>query len=1059
MLGAKENQRRTLIRILVAAIASATVDALVWSMRTTHLSGHIDIVGNSTFSNFNSPLLFLKYRLITYAFPAGVIVFYLLLGLRGPLRTARRPPKVGPVALLAHDRQAVEPGARAESRNSVGSLWALVAPAVFLGLVSTVPLAGYRVHVTALSFLFAGLYVVVVLAAAWCVHRGGRRLPGLDPSTFASAVALVSAPAVATVAIGGVWFISHNARVVLAHGETRHWAWLPWWLAGLCLVGAWGWIVRDLRRREAADKTEHRVRVVLLGCAAMYLIVAGVPLARGYFQGYDDAIGVTGAHLAQHGYFPWRDFLPNHGLFPDVFISLFGFKLFGETAWGSDAGIQLVLVPIAWIGMYLLGAWALRRRSLWVIAPLVFAASHLVTMDPRFIAFPFVLLLFGKELSMRRLPWTFALTVALFAEAVCVPEADYQVLAVLVVVVASDFVHRRAGDSLRVTFRRTVCVVITGALLMLAFMVFLASQHALGAFVDWFRIFIPGHDYEGALNPSSVAGSPRFMFRLMMVLVVVSVLWAAWQLRERANWTPRGWVIVAAAINAGLYGEQALGRFDVTHVIYSLTVALCLMALLAAACIPEIDAAVSARFANVRLKGRVVPPIAPITCCLTLLAIIGLPVVTTIWHVGSQDTAILGAVRTDTKLGYSDPAAFANGLLPDLRKVLDTYGPRNAPFFDMTNAEGYFYYLLGRRPASPFVNVSMAMTEYAQELLVKQLSKSRPPLIAYNTDGIGLPAWDGVQNQVRSFIDSQYILDHWTPIIEAQGVLFLLRNDLLKHRPPVPHLSQPPVTTDLYSSAGACNWGDAANFLESQPSGRSVSLHADRLVDHREVSISGWSFDPKTKQVPKQVFVVIGHQLVAWGPIFSADPSIGARFHSKAAAASGFVFNFATTVRGPISLYVVTADNAVHPVAAAGFDLGKPLPRVPLPRVVAPGGAIAAVRSSPIGSVTVMTSNEEYVSRFTLPPGNSLPGFDLATFASAQNIGDSQLTLSQDDGPDLNVPGGTDILANTLPVTGSKIAVRVGSCLTWHGYAGRTLYVGQMGGNPITKLELSGVRS
>jgi hypothetical protein len=57
------------------------------------------------------------------------------------------------------------------------------------------------------------------------------------------------------------------------------------------------------------------------------------------------------------------------------------------------------------------------------------------------------------------------------------------------------------------------------------------------------------------------------------------------------------------------------------------------------------------------------------------------------------------------------------------------------------------------------------------------------------------------------------------------------------------------------------------------------------------------------------------------------------------------------------------------------------------------------------------------------------------------------------------VPGGTDIVANTLPVTGSSISVRVGSCLTWHGYTGRTLYLGQVGGNPITKLELSGVQS
>jgi hypothetical protein len=35
--------------------------------------------------------------------------------------------------------------------------------------------------------------------------------------------------------------------------------------------------------------------------------------------------------------------------------------------------------------------------------------------------------------------------------------------------------------------------------------------------------------------------------------------------------------------------------------------------------------------------------------------------------------------------------------------------------------------------------------------------------------------------------------------------------------------------------------------------------------------------------------------------------------------------------------------------------------------------------------------------------------------------------------------------------------VRVGSCLQWHGYQSRTLYVSQTGGSPVDQLQLSGV--
>jgi hypothetical protein len=201
------------------------------------------------------------------------------------------------------------------------------------------------------------------------------------------------------------------------------------------------------------------------------------------------------------------------------------------------------------------------------------------------------------------------------------------------------------------------------------------------------------------------------------------------------------------------------------------------------------------------------------------------------------------------------------------------------------------------------------------------------------------------------------------------------------------------------------------------------------------------------------VIVVVGNQIVATGPIGAPSPQIGARFHSRAAATSGFVFRFATTLPGAVSVYVITAGNAVHPVAAAGFPLGRPLRRIQFP------GAMVAVRPAPIGAITVMTSKKLYVSEFNVPPGGNVTGFDLATFISGRTIGDAELTLSQDDGADLGLLNGTAIVANTLPLAGSQIAVRVGSCLSWHGYTAGPLYLAQEGGTPITKLELSGVKT
>ena len=55
---------------------------------------------------------------------------------------------------------------------------------------------------------------------------------------------------------------------------------------------------------------------------------------------------------------------------------------------------------------------------------------------------------------------------------------------------------------------------------------------------------------------------------------------------------------------------------------------------------------------------------------------------------------------------------------------------------------------------------------------------------------------------------------------------------------------------------------------------------------------------------------------------------------------------------------------------------------------------------------------------------------------------DSQLTLSDIDTESGKMSPGATIAAGALPVSGSRLAVRVGSsCLQWHGYRGHALYL------------------
>jgi hypothetical protein len=1056
--------RLTLLRMLFSGALSALIDLLVWSTRSTHLSGHLDVIGKPTFTDFDISPTFLKYRLITYAFPAGVILSYALLTRRGPLKSRAPAARDVPVPLLPMQSTQVSADDDTGALQSV-ALWRVIAPAVFVGFVAALGSGRLHAKLGLPSVVAACAYAAIVLALSWIASRLRlERGPAyLRPPRDRAAIIAGAAGSVA--AIGGLWFVARHTEVMLPHGHLRRWSWLPLWLAVVGILAAWAWGIDQLRRGRSPQVTERRLRVVLLGSAAMYLVVAVIPPELNWFQGFDDGQSVAGASLLLHGYFPWRDFQFIHGIYPDVLDALLGFHIFGRTAWGVDAGNALILVPLSWIGVYLLAVWGSRRGSLVVLAPLAFAASAasavavasgafgLVPIDPRFIAVAFVLLLLGKSLSTPRLAWTVLLTTVLFIEAVSTPDADVQVPAVLVVILASDLVHRQAGQTIFAALRRTRCFVATGAALLIVWVAFLASQHALKGYINWFIIFVPDHVLEGAGPPNGVGPFQSFMFRLMVALVILTVLSAAWRVHRRRPWTPLHWVTLAAALSAGVYGEQAVARYDDPHVAYSLDVGLPLFVLVAAAAAPRVEhfaRALVSRLSKGRGWGRYITQ--PVTVVGLIATILLVPAAhRTLGDAAQRTRTQVKKQGPPTGLGYSAPGLPGGpGVLSDLRKVLATYEPKNAPFFDMTNAPGYFYFLLAQHPASSFTNLSQAITPKTQQMLIHDLEKTRPPLISFSApQTLGWTLFDNVPNEVRDYDVSRYVLTGWTPLLATHGVLFLLRNDLVAKRPAVPHLTQPAQTTGLYNSQAECTWGYSANFLESPPKGSSLTLRSHTSSQARRVTVVGWDYDPVVRKPAKELVVLAGHRVAGIVPLGVDRPDVAQALRTSKAAHSGFNYTFLTKLSGPVTTYALTSDDQLHPMVLPSE--GAPI----VSRVRMPDGATLRV-GAPItaGHLDTKTVSSVRISTFQLPKSTRGAAYQLATFGSKTTIGPATLTLADS----LAAQDRADISAKVLPLSGSKLSVRVGSCLQWYGYRRRTLYVMQHGGSQISSLTLSGVK-
>ena len=1048
-------------RFVVATLISGAATLWWWERRPRELHGIIDIVGYPTFANFNYIAPFTAYRLVVYAFPVGVLLIYSLLARHGPLRRQVRSPRR--TATEFHSVSVADARGPTPVGQVLSTMGRLFLPAGLVALEASTDSILTTARIDRLGILCGLAYVAGVLALArllvWRRPRAGTLL-----YQTRIAIAEVNGIAGAGAVVVGLWFVSRHSVVLVRSNRTAHWwPWLPWWLALFGVLVIIGWAVLRLRAGVKPVNVEGRLLTVVVGAVFVFVATSFMPGQLGAFQGFDDAQYLAGANLLNEGLFPWRDLLFIHGLYVDVFRGSIGFALFGDSRWGAYAGGIVVLRPVAWVLLYLFVAW-LSRRNTWFLGGFVvlMLAGTLDQLDGRFILVPAVLVLLGETLRRRRLIWCVALISVLFIQAVLIPETAFLVIPALLTVLAADLVHRDRAGGLWPALKCSRWCAQTGVVLLVAWCGYLAANHALRPFLDYYLIFGPGHNASGVVPPIGLLPRHLFEFGLGIVLVLLTFAWAAGRFRTRSVWTERDWVTVAAAAFVAMYGEKAIGRFDSGHVINVFTVTLPLALLWAERGLSAAD-----HFLHQVVRSRYPAPrlmrwqriafsfrssanvLAVVLLLITLPALGGTPwLVARVQTIPRQQQALADAEPSWPRLGYAIPGSVNTALVQELGTVLDTYAGQHAPVFDMTNGLGYFYYLLDRRPGTRFVHVSMAEPPFSQELLISELKQSRPPVVIFDSDVIGDPAWDGVRNNVRHYLVSQYLLDGWQPLLLMNSELLLLRRDLMIDRPPIPHLNVPPSTTDLFFSGPQCRWGSVPNFLGSAPTGRSIDIPVTSWGQMRRFNMSGWAADARSRAAANEVVVVYDRRVVATVKPTLERPDVATKV-GPAAGKSGFQIGAAVTAGDALPVVLArTEDGLLHPVGPLAASAGL------TGSLRMPDGSMAPIGAPTLGSVDSPAFTSATVGSATVPDGVTPADFDLLTFHAAGTIGPADLTVSDT----LNGGQNREIMAHALPSSAGSLPVRVGSCLQWHGYRSKTLYVLQTGGSPVTGLRLSGAR-
>jgi len=1094
---------KSVLRLVLSIAGAAVLTGALWTLVPDQLSISTDAVSSLIFGHLDLLRYDYGYYFIAFLFPLIAMGLYWLLAWKGPLRYGggdrpdllplttdlelglgeatplleRRSEKVTSArpdpSILTGGAMDTSSDERPAGITVIGTIWAtarIALPMATIVLELVVARSPNLPHGRPFELLAAFTYAiaVVILALGFraIAHRGARSNRTSDSTFRVSLARANSLLAIAVVPL--LYLISRSTTVGIgSQAHLIHYPWLPLWLVGLltfaCLLV---WIISDRKPKDRDDRlaVEPGTLTWVVGPVLLFLVVASFPGALGAFRGFDDSHFLAGPQLVfQHGLFPWRDIYLLHGLLADLFDGKIGMVVFGNTRWGANAGLSLIVGPINWLALYFFAAYFCRRNRLILVGLAVAIACGLIQGNsPRFLLLPIFFVTFDAVLrqpSWRRC-WLFMST--LIIGVIVSPEQALFAPCLLIPLVVFEALGRSRGQPISTSFVRTRRCAIAGAILSIAWLTMLAGTGSLVAFFDYFRVFSSGYGLEGREPTQWVLQTQlivTFAWAIPVVLWLATVWRVVTKLRLRRVWAVTDWVMVAAAAVSAIYYPQALARADIGHVYESFWVSVPLLILWSIELLSVADRAIRSTLRHLPTGGSVfqrtgIPQSRHVATFAVLLAIIAGTAgrVPTISFVLGQVPANfhpvvpVSALSTVPRLGYTVPGSVDTVQIGELEAMLDRYAGPTAPVFDYSNEPGIVYYLLDRTTGTRYSHVDEVQTQSAQQEVVAELQRSRPPVVIFSNNTFGLLSYDGIPQALRSYAVSIYLYNHYRPLLDARGQLLLLRNDLFASAPAVPPGFG---TTDLYFDTPSCTFGDIPNYF-ALPANISmlprVRIPLTRGIPSLTTTVTGWAVDSVTRAPARQVLAVVGGHVIASSVPALARSDVAEALHDPSALKSGFTMSIPVSRSERPELFALNGDGSVSPLAVPPKSPGAILGETPSTTVVTADGKVHPIgEKAAVGGIEGATRTLTTLITLHLPRTITSTSYYWLELSGSDPHGVSSFALTDEIG----APPGHSIAFEMLPRAKGHIYVGAGSCLQWQGYGGaHQLYLQSSGNVP-----------
>ena len=1028
------------LRALVAIGIAAALTAATVSNLSRSLDVRTDVVGYPIYANFNVNRYVWVYALWAVFFPVVALGIDLALS-----RVTRRRLPQADWASTPRPPEAAAPAAWATP--AIG-----VIRTAFVGAVLGVEAAifanldgpGFVLMVLVAILLYCGVAFIVAAYAA------PMRAGSLSFWDRLATVNLFAAP----LTVLGLYGVAEATQVrVLDSGNVYEYGWFPLWLAvavTAALLAVVVWSTRGAASGSRRRVLERRALLLVAAPVLLFLVLARLPGEIGAVDSFHEGELMAAADLTADGAVPWRDLLFVHGLLHDVVAPWIGLSTFEDTRWGYNAGALMIVAPVYFISQYFLFAYLFRRNVLFLLGTQLAVVLGLIAdVHFRFVLMPFALLLLAAVLRKPSWPRAAGLSVLLLIQAVLSPETTVAIPALVVVVGLFELYSYDRARPLMVNFPRTGRMLASGALALAALFAVLAALRVLDDFVFFYRTFLSDHVLTGGIPVRWV--DTRFRFAAIApVALVIGTIWffaAAW--RARKSPVLDDWVMAGLSLTVLLYYPKFLARADFPHLYQVFAVAVPLVAYALYRLLSLLEER------PIRLGASHAVPCRWVTA-IALIAVAVFSPTSVIDAAGAIPGRVSSQAHFDPvspRLGFLSPRATSIEAIEDVGRILDAYLGPDARVFDFSNNPFLFYYLLDRRPTNRYFHVSMAAREHTQSDLVEDLERRKPPLIVFSSSAAwGLPAWDGISNQVRHYKVSAYLLDRYRPLLSSHSFVFMARKDVDLRRQPglEAQLHERPVTEGLYDEPIPCDWGYAPNFLGPTPDERDAAQAVEVPLRAAEgvFAFTGWAADLHARRPAQHVVAALGSHVYGQAVPSIDRPEVSGGLGDPGFAGSGFKMIIPATVPlQQLRLYGLTRDGTARELIYSP-ESGL-APRSTVPNRVFLSGRSYRVIPGGIHGWAESVVPEKRTFAFDLPEGINTADYDWIEIRTSARFVNDRLGLTDTRGEAQRT-----ISFNTLDRGDRSLRINVGACSSWHGVRGGRLYLESGGGQTISGARL-----